>query len=233
MALPKATHYPIPWGDIDYESDEREKVVRYNVSTIDTINNILEDADFIDQYGPLKYIGSGTNGIAYYNHHHDFVIKITSDKSEYEQASLIVSSKKLADYMPLIYETNKIDDDKLSNKSKHLYLVVMEKLIELDLEEKKIVNFISLRNFHDLAPLNSTELQEQRIALFREWDLREKSIQPEKFNITYDRLYSLINSVHPKFLNDIHEYNIGKREGGTFVIMDLGRIASLSLNIRF
>lgn len=226
MALPIAEDYPYPYGKEEYKSgDLFTDYAKYNTITINQIDSVLKDPEILNKYGPLKYIGSGTEGIAYYSKKDDAVIKLTKSESEFENAKNAKEYQSMFDektpHVAQIYDAYKIKE------YDNLYVIVMEKLETLNPEEQKIVRFIALKNQNQIDALSDSAYRAMEDVMLRNWKSSDfsKFSNPKKFIEVMKKLYDMsyyLNQELGMELKDIHEHNIGKRPDGTYVLLDFG-----------
>jgi len=235
MALPRAEDYPKPHGDKEYGSDENEdsiQYLRYNPWTIESINRVLKKTDIIEKYGPLKYLGSGTEGIAYLTSDGK-VIKITFDRTELEAARSIMEYQSLFDgqipHIVTIYDANQIPETEMHNNRDILYYILSEKVIPLDGEEKKIVQNILSQFFDNQSKAiyydNKTLNLIKRDMVLKINKNGELLFDINLYSNIFDKIFKMTNYLNKEIgmtMGDLHADNIGKRESGEYVLMDIG-----------
>lgn len=229
--VPEAEDYPIPYGNVDYRQ-KGDYFTKYNVDTIMDIDQMLKDTSMFKKYGPLKYIGSGTNGIAYYSTSDGKVVKITRDIGEYRAAKkVVILQNKSGKQLPIvrIFGAEEIDSSKIKKNiythESELYIIVMERVqtIEDSKEQeilKKLSDFITNNPYY----YDDLTLKIKKKMIF-ELINKHASLNWDEFSNIADNFFTMTNSlvIDAKMtLQDIHINNIGKRTDGSYVLLDLG-----------
>lgn len=230
MALPEVEDYPQPFGEMTYPEDNYQDIVRYNIGSIEELDKTLQDTSIFDKYGPLRYLGSGTSGVAYYDAGSGKVVKVTFDETEYEAAQAVMEYNSMMNgtlpHIVQVFDVEKVPEGE--GISQEFYILVIEKVYELDDMEKEIVRFISENTGYAPQHLSGYFRETNKRRILEDWKNSEFAdmIDTNSFIEVYEKFYDMINFLIEEMglaPFDIHQDNIGKRADGTYVLMDLGK----------
>lgn len=208
MALPEATGYP--------QSGSR--------SDLNTINQVDEglNPDVADaltkEFGPLKYLGHGSYGIAYDQKNPERVLKVTDDDSE-----AIAANRLMQNPIPCavrIYSVKKLND-------MGWWALETQRVNPIPVNTKRYIAYIASlfnSNFDNNVGENTTF----------EYALEGTKSDSEcriRFGISIDKAREIFNRYRTMFMclksngfnaTDAYSSNIGINKNGSFILLDVG-----------
>jgi len=234
MPLPEAEDYPSPYGDkkyTDYAVIPDLPELRHNKNTIKNLDLSLKNTDLFAEYQPLQYLGAGTRGVAYYSPLKNVVIKATFDDDELYDAKKIMElqkNKNNSKHVVKIYSAEEVSVEDRENDSYNIAIIVMEKVNELTDMEKRIVWVIYQFIWEENNPISrTTNRTKMNLKIWNNWKIKEYGDRPTvlEFNNVSNKTYDMMIFLQEKMgmnLSDLHHDNIGKRDNGDYVLLDVG-----------
>lgn len=172
------------------------------------------------QYKVTKFIGSGEHGDAYLTED-DKVVKITTDKSEYDESRKLLNKKPI--HLPTIYDCFSVESKRLTRP---LWIIVLEHLRHNRKEQEYLFNHLEDAFENDLGLNFMDELSSYQV----DHNTTDEMIDfLNHLNVTediveyYGQIISMIDEMKKYGIKSI-DYgpnNFGFR-GNTLVFFDLG-----------
>jgi len=242
MPLPRSKDIPRSQDDVRFEEDDSNNLW----GSIDFMNrNLRDQSELEEKYPDLKYLGSGSYGVAYdiindakRNNH---VLKITFDWKEIQSAKKILEMQKenggKFPHISFVYNVSEIQQREPGNRMKMYNIVAIEseKVNRISLRENSIIsrlwNFFwrnpsSLNNEREASLKNAWNYSKIALSNFSHEERDEEKISVIFSNV-FNKYYDMLSSIKELGfkLIDIHSGNVGIRpETGEYVVLDFGSL---------
>ncbi len=197
------TAMPLPKVKNDYNLD---KVNKWDGYTVIDKRLTQENVDKIEQENPnLEYLNHGMNGIAYSIGNH--VLKITRDKQEAILAEKLINEP--CECIVQVFGVKQLQSD--------IWQLELEKVIPLNQNQIDIVHYLNMY-------ANKLGLRDIDLIVANLKQTRINAPSKNKLLTLYDKYKRLVECalVNDFHLGELHGGNIGFRENGQMVILDLG-----------
>ncbi len=198
MALPKVTN-KYPEGEI--------VKLKPGIKYIDR-HLTQENSDKINKNNPdIEFLNAGANGIVLGDKNPNHVYKITRDITEFDAAKALL--KKPCSCIVRVFSAKAIQNN--------VWQIELEKVIPLIDNESSLC--YSLSDYASMRGMPSFNYVTKRMT--------DTLLEPPNFNDlkpVYDKFAKLINCIVDNgfSIEDAHSDNIGKRQDGSYVLLDLG-----------